>query len=188
MRKPELNLEGISPGKKPPAEINVVVEIPQGSSVKYEMDPETGAIFVDRFLYTATYYPFNYGFVPRTIEKDGDPVDVGVLTQHSVFPMSVIRARPIAVLLSEDEKGPDPKVIAAPSVRTDPFYAQYRDLSDIPAFTVRQIEDFFRRYKELEPHKFVKIHGWEGKRSAEEIIRKGIEDYRKVRLPGSAKR
>ena len=109
----ERSLEELSPGKKPPTQINVVVEIPLGSSVKYEMDSKTGAIFIDRFLYTASYYPFNYGFIPGTIEDDGDPVDVGVLSQHSAFPMSVIRARPVAVLLTEDEKGPDPRFAAA---------------------------------------------------------------------------
>ena len=98
------NLEELSPGRNPPTQINVVIEIPLGSSVKYEMDPRSGAIFVDRFLYTATYYPFNYGFIPRTVEDDGDPIDVGVLSQHSVFPMSIIRARPIALLLTQDEK------------------------------------------------------------------------------------
>jgi len=173
------SLEELSPGKKPPTQINVVIEIPLGSSVKYEMDPRTGGIFVDRFLYTASYYPFNYGFVPGTIEDDGDPVDVGVLSQHSVFPMSVIRARPVAVLLTEDEKGPDPKVIAVPSIKTDPYYAQTRDVSDIPSFTLHLIEDFFRRYKELEPRKFVKIIGWKGKRHAEEIISRGIAEHRK---------
>jgi len=174
------NLEELGPGKKPPTQINVVVEIPQGSSVKYEMDPKTGAIFVDRFLYTASYFPFNYGFIPSTMEDDGDPIDVGVLSQHSVFPTSVIRARPIAVLLTEDERGPDPKVIAAPSIKTDPYYAQIRDVSDIPSFTIHQIEDFFRRYKELEPRKFVKIIGWKGRKHAEDIITKGIKEHRKA--------
>lgn len=172
------NLEELSPGRKTPDEINVVIEIPLGSSVKYEMDAATGAIFVDRFLYTATYYPFNYGFVPSTLESDGDPVDVGVLSQHSVFPMSVIRSRPVAVLLTEDERGTDPKVIATPSAKSDPYYAQVRDLSDIPTFTIRQIEDFFKRYKELEPRKFVKIIGWEGRKRAEKIINTAIDTYR----------
>jgi inorganic pyrophosphatase len=176
------NLDELDPGKNPPKQINMVVEIPLGSSVKYELDPKTGAICVDRFLYTATYYPFNYGFIPSTLEEDGDPVDVGVLSQHSVFPMSVIRARPIAVLLTEDEKGPDPKVVAAPTLRTDPYYAQIKDISDLPNLTIHQIEDFFRRYKELEPRKFVKILGWRGKKRAEDIIKKGMEKYRKLTL------
>jgi inorganic pyrophosphatase len=174
------NLEELNPGKNPPTQINVVVEIPQDSSVKYEMDSKTEAIYVDRFLYTASYFPFNYGFIPSTIEDDGDPVDVGVLSQHSVFPTSVIRARPIAVLLTEDERGPDPKVIAAPSIRRDPYYALITDLSHIPSFTTHQIEDFFRRYKELEPRKFVKIIGWKRRKQAEDIIRRGIEAHRKL--------
>src|ERR1700730_4585467 len=174
-----VNLESRSPGKKSPNEINVVVEIPQGSSVKYEIDEKTGAIYVDRFLYTASYYPFNYGFIPGTMERDGDPIDVGVLSQHPVYPTSIIRARPVAVLLTRDQNGDDPKVIAAPSTRSDPYYAQMRDLPDIPAFTIRQIEDFFRHYKELEPRKFVEILGWRSKRHAERIIKAGIADYRK---------
>ncbi len=109
-----------------------------------------------------------------------DPIDIGVLSQHSVFPMSVIRARPIAVLLTEDEKGPDPKVIAAPSLKADPYCAQIKDVSDIPSFTIHLIDDFFRRYKELEPRKFVKILGWKGGKYAEELIEKGIERHRKL--------
>jgi len=144
------------------------------------MDPKTGAIFVDRFLFTASYFPFNYGFIPSTVEDDGDPVDVGVSSQHSVFPTLAIRARPIAVFLTEDESGPDPKVIAAPSIKTDPYYAQIRDVSDIPSFTIHQIEDFFRRYKELEPRKFAKIIRWKGRKHAEDIIAKGIDEHRKA--------
>jgi inorganic pyrophosphatase len=176
------SLEELNSGKNPPTQVNVVVEIPLGSSVKYEIDPRTGAIFVDRFLYTATYYPFNYGFIPSTLEEDGDPIDVGVLSQHSVFPMSIIRARPIAVLLTEDEKGEDPKVIAAPALKTDPYYQQMKDLSNIPGPTLRQIEDFFKRYKELEPRKFVKILGWKGRKYAERMIEQGIMRYRRRKL------
>ena len=169
------NLAGLSPGSDPPNTINVVVEIPSGSSVKYELDQKTGAIFVDRFLYTATYYPFNYGFIPGTKGDDGDPLDVGVISEHSVFPMAVIRARPIGVLLAEDEKGPDPKVIAIPSIKVDPYYQQMKSIDDLPSFTRNQIEDFFKRYKELEPKKFMNIIGWKGRAHANELIMKAIK-------------
>jgi inorganic pyrophosphatase len=170
-----INLDRLSSGEDPPNLINVVVEVPSGSNVKYELDPATGAIFVDRFLYTATHYPFNYGFIPQTRADDGDPVDVGVVTQHSVFPMSVIRARPIGVLLAKDEKGLDPKVIAVPSTKIDPYYERVKDVHDLPEFTRNQIEDFFRRYKELEPKKFVKIFGWKGRKFADDLIAKSID-------------
>jgi len=158
------SFDKLASGDNPPNEINVVVEIPSGSSVKYEVDRETGNVFVDRFLYTATHYPFNYGFVPRTREEDGDPIDVVVLTQLSVVPMTIIRSRPLGMLVTEDEKGRDVKIVAAPLERIDPYYAGVDDVSRLPQFTRNQIETFFKQYKELEPTKFVKIVGWEGKR------------------------
>jgi inorganic pyrophosphatase len=170
-----LNLAALSPGDDPPKQINVVVEIPSGTSVKYEIDSRTGAIFVDRFLYSATYYPFNYGFIPQTKGEDGDPIDVAVIGQQPVFPTSVIRARPVGVLLTEDENGPDPKIIAAPSTKTDPLHERITNVDHLPDFTRNQIEDFFKRYKELEPKKFVKIIGWKGPEVAGERIMKAIE-------------
>jgi inorganic pyrophosphatase len=113
------NRDALGPGDRPPGEVHVVVEIPQGSSVKYEVDKETGALFVDRFLYTASYYPFNYGFIPGTLDSDGDPIDVGVLSLQPVFPTSVIRARPVAVLLTRDEKGQEAIIEAG--------FAEYRE-------------------------------------------------------------
>src|SRR6266849_7391874 len=157
----------LTSGDDPPNEINVVVEIPSGSSVKYEVDRETGNVFVDRFLYSATHYPFNYGFVPRTREEDGDPIDVVVLTQLSVVPMTIIRSRPFGMLVTEDEKGRDVKIVAAPLERIEPYYAGVDDVSQLPRFTRNQIETFYKQYKELEPTKFVKIVGWEGKREGE---------------------
>ena len=164
-------------GDNPPESINVVIEIPKGSSVKYEADIESGVIFVDRFLHTATYYPFNYGFIPRTRGTDGDPVDALVLSQDSVYPMSVIRARPIGVLLTEDEKGHDAKIIAVPNPGVDPFYSSVNSADQIADYTKNQIEHFFRHYKETEPEKFVKISGWESGDYAKKLIKDAIKAY-----------
>ncbi|MFL6329653.1 MAG: inorganic diphosphatase, partial [Nitrososphaeraceae archaeon] len=107
-------LDILTPGKNPPDEINAVIEIPKGSNIKYEIDAESGVVFVDRKLFTAMFYPCNYGFIPQSREDDGDPVDVMVLGNDAVMPMSVIRANPVGVLLTEDEEGQDSKVIAVP--------------------------------------------------------------------------
>ncbi len=166
-------------GDDPPESINAVVEIPSGSSVKYEVDKETGVVFVDRFLSTATHYPFNYGFIPQTREEDGDPLDVLVLTQLSVYPNSVIRSRPVGLLLTEDEHGQDAKIIAAPAKTIDPYYQDIEDLEQIPRFMRNQIEHFFKHYKELEPTKFVKIVRWESKESAKKRIREAMSLFQK---------
>ena len=157
-------------GADVPDQVNVVVEIPRGSNVKYEIDEETGFVFVDRFLYTPTYYPFNYGFIPQTRGDDGDPLDALVVTEEPVFPMSVIRSRPIGVLLMEDEKGPDAKIVAVPARHVDPNYSDVDSVVQLPEFTRRQIEHFFQHYKESEPGKFVTIDGWEDDRHAKDLI------------------
>lgn len=172
-----MSLINVKAGDNPPESINVVIEIPEGSSVKYEADLESGVIFVDRFLHTATYYPFNYGFIPRTKGTDGDPVDALVLSQDSVYPMSVIRSRPIGVLLTEDEKGQDAKIIAVPNPGIDPFYSKVNTTDDIPDFTKNQIEHFFKHYKETEPEKFVKISGWQDAEHAKKMIIEAIDVY-----------
>ncbi|HDD34103.1 MAG TPA: inorganic diphosphatase [Thermofilaceae archaeon] len=172
MRIPE------SPGEKAPEEVNVVVEIPQGGSVKYEMDKETGVLVVDRILYTSMVYPFNYGFVPGTLEEDGDPVDVLVIGYEPIQPGAVVRARPIGVLLTRDEKGPDAKVVAVPAPGIDPRFAGIDDVSKLPDAVRRKVEHFFEHYKELEPGKWVKVEGWESRGKALELIRKAIERYK----------
>jgi inorganic pyrophosphatase len=159
-------------------EINVIIEVPKGSSIKYELDAETGAVFVDRRLFTTMVYPCNYGFVPRTIEGDGDPVDVLVLGDYPVVPMSVIRARPVGVLLTEDEEGPDAKVIAAPIPKIDPSFAEMKDIGDVPRYMLSQIEHFFEHYKELEDGKYVKVKGWESQQIARRKIAEAIERFR----------
>lgn len=164
----------LSTGAKAPEEVNVVIEIPRGSNIKYELDEETGAIFVDRFLYTPTYYPFNYGFIPQTRAEDGDPLDALVVTEEPVFPMSVIRSRPIGVLLMEDEKGPDAKIIAVPARNVDPTFSSVDSIEQLPEFTRKQIEHFFSHYKESEPNKFVMIDEWKGQEYAKNLIKKAV--------------
>lgn len=168
-------------GDDPPAIVNVVIEIPEGSSVKYEIDSETGAVFVDRYLYSASHYPFNYGFIPQTSEKDGDPVDVVVVSQYSVYPTVVIRSRPIGMLLTEDEKGEDAKIIAVPLPKTDPYYAGIEHIDQLPAFTKNQIEHFFKQYKDLEPNKFVRILGWKDREEAYKRIKDALDSHSRAR-------
>lgn len=169
----------LKPGENPPDEINAVIEIPKGSSIKYEMDAESGAIFVDRRLFTAMFYPCNYGFIPQTREEDGDPVDVLVLGNDSVMPMSIIRSRPVGVLLTEDEEGQDSKIIAVPITKLDPSFSTVTDISSIPEHIRDQIKHFFEHYKELEKGKYVKVIGWNDKEKAKKEIAEAIEKYKK---------
>lgn len=119
-------------------EINVIVEIPKGSNIKYEIDVESGGIFVDRKLSTAMFYPCNYGFIPNTKEEDGDPLDVFVLGDDPVVPMSVIRARPVGILLTEDQEGQDSKIIAVPNTKLDPSFSTVRDIDSIEEHILNQ--------------------------------------------------
>lgn len=169
----------IKPGENPPDEINAIIEIPKGSSIKYEMDAESGAIFVDRRLFTAMFYPCNYGFIPQTREEDGDPVDVLVLGNDSVIPTSIIRSRPVGVLLTEDEEGQDSKIIAVPITKLDPSFSTVTDISNIPEHIRDQIKHFFEHYKELEKGKYVKVIGWDDKEKAKTKIAEAIEKYKK---------
>jgi inorganic pyrophosphatase len=142
------------------------------------MDDESGAIFVDRKLFTAMFYPCNYGFIPQTKEEDGDPVDVLVLGTDAVIPMSVIRANPIGVLLTEDEEGRDSKIIAVPIKKLDPSFSSVTDINNIPEYIREQIEHFFEHYKELEKGKYVKVLGWQNKEVANKIIYDAIQRYK----------
>ena len=166
-----MDINKLPVGKNPPEEINVFVEIPEGVSVKYEVDKESGFIFVDRFLYTEMNYPFNYGFVPQTMSGDGDPVDVLVLSSKPVVPGIVIPSRPIGMLEMEDESGIDNKVIAVPLTKLDPKFASYNDVTDIPKRTKDEIKYFFENYKKSEPGKWVKIKNWKSKKEALEEVR-----------------
>ncbi len=173
-----MGLKDLPAGKNPPEDIYVVVEIPQGSAVKYEVDRDTGAVFVDRFLFTAMYYPFNYGFIPGTLADDGDPVDVLVVSREPVAPGSVMRCRPIGMLEMRDEEGVDTKLVAVPHQKLDPAYEKVRTVDDLPQIVRDRIKHFFEHYKELEPGKWVKVESWKGLQSAIEEIKKGIENYR----------
>jgi len=169
-----MDVSKIPTGKAPPHDVYVVVEIPQGSAVKYEIDKESGAIFVDRFLFTATAYPSAYGFIPGTLADDGDPTDALVLIPSHVVPGSVIRARPIGMLKMQDEAGPDEKIICVPHDRVHPQFSNVDNIDDLPEITRSAIEHFFERYKDLEPGKWVKVLGWANKKEAEANIMRAI--------------
>ena len=168
----------LSPGKLSPEEINVIIEIPKGSSTKYELDSQSGFVFVDRILLSAMYYPCNYGSIPQTMEEDGDPVDVLVLGNDPLIPMVVLRSRPIGVLLTEDEKGQDSKIIAAPLNNIDPAFSTINDVDDIPQYLQAQILHFFEHYKELEKGKYVKVLGWKDSKMAKRKISEAIKRFK----------
>lgn len=158
-----------------PDVVNVVIEIPMNSDpVKYEIDHDTGALFVDRFLTVAMRYPANYGFIPETLGGDGDPLDVLVLSSYPVIHSAVIRARPVAVLVMEDEKGMDEKIIAVPDFKVDQSYSNVKDLNDLDQFTLDLISHFFERYKDLEKGKWVKIIGFKDANEAKSLIKKFV--------------
>lgn len=164
--------------KQSPDQCTVIIEIPKGSNIKYEYDMESGFIIVDRKLFTAMYYPCNYGFIPNTLEKDGDPVDVLVLGETPLAPLSLIKVIPIGVLQTEDEEGHDSKIVAIPTSKVDPSFSAISDIGDVPQHLKDQIKHFFEHYKELEKGKFVKISGWEGKESAVRKICDAINSYK----------
>lgn len=169
------NFHNVSPGRNIPLEVNVVIEIPKGSKVKYEIDPETGLLRVDRKLATSMVYPGNYGFIPRTMSEDGDPVDVLLLDNEALIPSSLIEARPIGVLLTEDQDGKDSKIIAVPV--PDEEFQDIQTIADISVPKRKEIEHFFEHHKELEKGKFIRISGWGDKEAAMKIIADGVENY-----------
>jgi inorganic pyrophosphatase len=173
-----MRLEAIPTGKKPPDDINVVIEVPVGGEpIKYEMDKASGTLFVDRFLYTPMRYPGNYGFVPHTLSADGDPIDVLVCNTRAIVPGAVINCRPVGVLIMEDDGGGDEKVIAVPSNKITMRYEKIVNASDLPEITLQQIQHFFQHYKDLEPGKWVKIKGWGDANDARRMITEAIERY-----------
>jgi inorganic pyrophosphatase len=150
-------------------EVTVVVEIPRGRRAKFEIDPDTGTVWLDRVLSTATQYPAEYGFIAGTVGGDGDPLDAVVLVEEQTVPGCHVRARPIGLLGMADEAGPDSKVLCV--ALGDPSVGDYHDLADVNQHLVAEIRHFFRVYKELEPHKPVAIEGWHGADAAENLIR-----------------
>jgi inorganic pyrophosphatase len=173
----DINL--IPPGKNPPTDIHAIIEIPLGGvPVKYEMEKTSGALFVDRFLHTAMFYPGNYGFIPHTLSLDGDPCDVLVVSQVPVVPGAVIRCRPVGALLMEDEAGGDEKILAVPVDSLHPFYTGIRNYTDLPQIMCEQIAHFFQHYKDLEKGKWVTIAKWLDAAGAEQLVLDGIERAR----------
>lgn len=159
-------------------EINVIIEIPMNSQpIKYEFDKDSGAVFVDRFVQAAMFYPCNYGFIPHTLSGDGDPVDVLVISNYPVVPACVIRCRAIGVLLMEDESGVDEKIVAVPVTKLDPSFESMQDIEDINPIFKQKIIHFFEHYKDLEPNKWVKLDRWATVEEAGQEITQGIERY-----------
>ena len=169
-----MNLDKISYGEIP-NKVKAVIEIPYGSNIKYEVDKDSGAVVVDRVMYSAMFYPANYGFVPNTLANDGDPADILVLTEYPLAPGSVINCRLIGVLIMEDEAGMDEKLLAVPTSKIDPIFEKIQTLEDLPEATLNKIKNFFETYKMLEPNKWVKVTDFAGKDKAEEILRNSIK-------------
>jgi inorganic pyrophosphatase len=171
-------LQRVPPGKDLPNDFNVIIEIPMHAEpIKYEVDKDSGAIFVDRFMSTSMHYPCNYGYIPHTIADDGDPVDVLVLSPFALMPGTVVRCRPIGMLNMEDEAGGDAKLLAVPVDKLTPLYREIETPRDLPEVTLASIAHFFEHYKDLEPGKFVKLRGWVGPEEAKKAIMEGVRAY-----------
>ncbi len=176
-----MSLNNVKPGKNLPENFNVVIEIPMESDpIKYEVDKESGAIFVDRFLTAAMHYPANYGYVPQTLSGDGDPVDVLVLTPYRLPPGVVIPCRALGILKMEDESGVDGKVLAVPTAKILKAYAHIQSLDDVEPIKLKAISHFFEHYKDLEEGKWVKVLGWDGIEAAHKEIADGVASYQKA--------
>lgn len=171
-----MRIDAITPGTKPPEDINVIIEVPVGGEpIKYELDKASGTLVVDRFLYTPMRYPGNYGFVPHTLSADGDPIDVLVSSTRALIPGSVINCRPVGVLIMEDDGGGDEKIIAVPSGHTTQRYNHIKNITDLPDISTSQIQHFFEHYKDLEPNKWVKINRWADASEARQMIVEAME-------------
>ena len=171
-----MDLRLISAGRNPPHDLHALIEIPLGGvPVKYEIDKASGALFVDRFLHTAMFYPGNYGFIPETLSADGDPCDVLVVSQVPVVPGAVIRCRPVGALMMEDEAGGDEKILAVPVDSLHPFYTGVKSYRDLPPIMCEQIAHFFQHYKDLEKGKWVSIVRWLDAPDAERLVMEAIE-------------
>ena len=164
-----MNLDRVPAGKDVPNDCNVIIEIPmRADPIKYEVDKETGAVFVDRFMATAMHYPCNYGYIPRTLSDDGDPCDVLVLSPMPLITGVVVRCRPIGMLKMDDEHGGDAKILAVPVDELSSLYRDVQSPRDLPELTTRQIAHFFEHYKDLEPGKWVRVSTLGRRRGGEE--------------------
>jgi len=173
-----MGLDLVTAGKSAPDIFNVIIEIPMNADpIKYEVDKETGAIFVDRFMGTAMHYPCNYGYVPNTLGEDGDPIDVLVITPFPLIPGVVVRCRSVGILKMVDESGGDAKVLAVPDDKILSIYSKWKKPEDMNELRLNQIRHFFEHYKDLEPGKWVKVEGWGGPEEAKEEIRAGMARY-----------
>lgn len=171
-----MSLDLVSPGKNVPDAFNVIIEIPMNADpVKYEVDKDTGAIFVDRFMSTSMHYPTNYGYVPKTIAGDGDPVDVLVITPVPLIPGVVVTCRPIGILKMQDEAGDDAKVLAVPTDKILAIYTQWQKPEDLNPLRLKTIAHFFEHYKDLEPGKWVKVVRWADAAEAHKLIQEGMD-------------
>ena len=177
-----MNLDRVGSGRDVPNDINVIIEIPMNADpIKYEVDKATGALFVDRFMSTAMHYPCNYGYVPHTLSPDGDPVDVLVLSPVPLISGVVVRCRPVGMLKMEDEAGDDAKLIAVPLESLTGLYREIATARDLPETVLAQIAHFFEHYKDLEPGKWVKVHGWDGPEAAKAELMDGVKRYKNAR-------
>ena len=171
-----MDISKIETGENPPWDVNVLIEIPQGAApVKYEIDKASGTMVVDRFLHTAMYYPCNYGFIPHTLSQDGDPCDVVLVAPSPVVTGCLVRCRPVGVLLMQDEKGVDEKILCVPVDKLHPYYSAVKSYRDLPTILTEQIQHFFEHYKDLEKGKWVKVVDWLGPDEAAQMIAEGIE-------------
>ena len=170
-----MRIDAIKVGNNPPDDVNVIIEVPIGGEpIKYELDKAAGTLVVDRFLHTPMRYPGNYGFVPHTLSSDGDPIDVLVANTRPIVPGAVKNVRPVGVLKMQDEAGGDEKVIAVPVPKLTKRYAHIANYTDLPEITLQQIQHFFEHYKDLEPGKWVKVHGWGNAVEAKKFIAEAI--------------
>jgi inorganic pyrophosphatase len=182
-----MSLNDVNSGRDVPNDFNVIIEIPMNADpIKYEVDKDSGAIFVDRFMSTAMHYPCNYGYVPKTMSDDGDPVDVLVITPFALIPGVVVRCRPLGMLKMSDEAGGDAKVLAVPVDKVLPIYSHWQKPEDLNDLRLQQIQHFFEHYKDLEKGKWVKIEGWVGPEEAKMEILNGIAAYNKLEAEGKA--
>jgi inorganic pyrophosphatase len=173
-----MNLDRVTSGRDLPNEFNVIIEIPMNADpVKYEVDKETGAMFVDRFMSTSMRYPCNYGYIPHTLCGDGDPADVLVVSPYPLISGVVVRCRPVGMLKMTDESGEDTKLLAVPIDKVASMYVQIRDLADMPPLLLAQVAHFFEHYKDLEPGKWVKVDGWEGSDAARAEILASLKRF-----------
>jgi inorganic pyrophosphatase len=181
-----MQLDLVSVGRNPPEEVNVIVEVPVGGEpIKYEMDKVSGALVVDRFLYTSMRYPGNYGFIPRTLSEDGDPCDVLIANQRGIIPGAIVAVRPVGVLKMTDEAGGDEKILAVPTTRLTRRYENVHNYTDLPKITIQQVQHFFEHYKDLETSKWVKVLGWGDAAEARTFIVKAMERF--ASQPGQVK-